>query len=334
MKILVTGIAGFLGSHLQDYLIQEGHEVHGIDNLTGGYLRNVHEQTTFHLADLSNDKYIDTIFSGHKFDVVYHLAADATEGRSQFTPLHCTKNNLYSFVNVLKASIKHEVPRFVLTSSMSVYGRQAPPFNEDLPRDPVDVYGVNKASMERILEIMAGVHGFDYTIIRPHNVFGERQNMADPYRNVAAIFINRLLAGKNIYVYGDGEQERAFTYVDNFTPYLAKAAFLDTTKGQIINIGPTEAFTINQLAQAICKEVGCEFKPTYMPDRPTEVKHAYCTADKAERLLGYKTTVGFEEGIARMVVWARELGYQEPKYLESLEIINDRTPATWKDKLI
>ena len=334
-RTLVTGVAGFLGSHLQDALLAEqGYDVFGIDNLSGGYARNINPKTHFYNIDIVETEEVKKTIEAIQPEIVFHLAADATEGRSQFTPINCVKNNLLGFINILTTSINNNMKRFVLTSSMSVYGNQKPPFNEQMRRNPVDIYGQNKTAMERILEIMADVHGFKYVIVRPHNCYGERQNMADPYRNVVGIFINKCLKGEQFYIYGDGEQQRSFTYIDNFTPYFVKTAWQNNVVGEIINIGPTEAFTINDLGAAICEEFDIPFDPIYLPDRPTEVKYAYSTKDKAEKFLGYETTVSFKEGIKRMIEWAKTLGPQKFQYLEDLEIVSDVSPLTWRKELI
>jgi UDP-glucose 4-epimerase len=330
MKILVTGNAGFMGSHLAEALVKQGHEVWGMDDLSGGFKRNVHNDGQQFYKDIS-DKDVYDMVSSLKPDVLYHLAADATEGRSQFTPISATRRNLMGYMNVLTGAIDGGVKKVILTSSMSVYGDQTPPFSEDMERKPADVYAVNKTAMERATEILSSVHEFDYTIIRPHNVFGERQNIRDPYRNVVGIFMNRIMRGLPPIIYGDGKQTRAFTHIDNFTPYIIQCMTNENTNGEIINIGPIEEYTINHLAETVLESFGSDLKPIHYPDRPLEVKHAYCTADKAERLLGYKTTTSFETGIKRMAEWAKELGPQELIY-QDLEIVNDKTPKTWSER--
>jgi len=224
---------------------------------------------------------------------------------------------------------------------MSVYGAQKPPFSENLEPKPEDIYAISKSAMERATKIMSKVHGFKYTIVRPHNVYGPKQNLADPYRNVVAIFINCLLRNKNFYIYGDGEQKRAFTYIDDFTPYFAKTGFSKKTDGEIINIGPQEEHSINELAAQILKAFGFDknhiprhLLPKYLPDRPQEVKLAYSTDEKAKKLLGFKHRFSLEEGIKRTVEWAKKIGPQEPHYMEALEIETSKTPKTWKRKLI
>jgi UDP-glucose 4-epimerase len=200
---------------------------------------------------------------------------------------------------------------------------------------------VAKTAMEEATEILAKVYKFEYIIVRPHNVYGPRQNLADPYRNVIGIFINCILNNKNFYIYGDGEQKRAFTYIDDFNPYFVKTGFLASVVGEIINIGPSQEYTINQLARIVLKtffpdgRVPRHLQPKYLPMRPQEVKEAYCTNTKAKKLLGYRTSVSLEEGVRKMVVWAREIGPQKFKYLkEGLELETKDTPLIWSKRLI
>jgi len=340
-RILVTGAAGFMGGHLVDALIDAGHEVFGVDDMSGGFWRNVHPKCEFTRLDLrqklATRSYVDQV----RPEILFHLAADATEGRSQFTPVTCTERNLMAFLHTLVPAVSHGLRKVVLTSSMSVYGAQPPPFDEEMPTEPEDIYGVSKAAMEQATQLLSMVHGFAYTIIRPHNVYGPRQNIADPYRNVIGIFVNALLNDKGFYVYGDGEQRRAFTYVDDFTPYMVRAGFDPQTNGEIINIGPREEVTINHLADLVLalfynsESIPDHVRPQYLPPRPLEVRDAYCTDDKARRLLGYRTTIDLEDGVQRMIQWAKALGPQKPRYMEEgLELTTDETPVTWTKRLI
>lgn len=330
-KIMCTGVAGFIGSHVQDALIKKGHTVIGIDNMSGGFWRNINPETTFEPIELCDSHSVERIFKKYKPEIVYHLAADATEGRSQFTPLSATRNNLLASVNTFTSAIRNGAKKIIFTSSMSVYGDQKPPFDESMETRPVDVYGVNKAATEKILQILCEVHGVDWLILRPHNVFGERQNIRDAYRNVVGIFMNRIMHHKSPLIYGDGKQVRSFTYIDNITPCFIKA--LDVSK-KIINIGPIETQTINHLSQVILTAFDSPLRSESVADRPREVKYAHCTNDEAIKYLGYKTKVSFEEGIKRMVKWAKELGPQEMVYLDNLELVNSKTPITWQERLI
>lgn len=342
MRILVTGAAGFMGSHLVDYLIkQEKHEIFAVDDLSGGYTDNVNPKAHFTILDLRNRKKTEKYVSEVKPELLYYLAADASEGRSQFTPISSTERNYLAYMYTFIPCIKYGLKKVVVTSSMSVYGAQKPPFSERLAKKPEDIYGIVKAAMEDATEILSKVHNFNYTIVRPHNVYGPKQNLADPYRNVIAIFINCILNNKHFYIYGDGNQKRAFTYIDDFTPYFVQTGFKDSCNGEIINIGPKEEYTINELAEVVLDvffptgNIPKHLKPRYLPMRPQEVKEAYCTNDKAVNLLGYKTTVPFREGIKKMIAWAKSVGPKKFKYLEyGVELATKDLPKTWSDKLI
>ncbi len=340
-RILVTGAAGFMGSHLVDLLVSQGHDVFGVDDMSGGFWRNVNPHSSFTKLDLRHKEQVATYIDEVKPSLIYHLAADATEGRSQFTPVTCTERNLMAYLHTLVPATRNGLRKVVLTSSMSVYGAQTPPFDEEMPTMPEDVYGVSKTAMEKTTQILSKVHGFDYVIVRPHNVYGPRQNIADPYRNVIGIFINSLLNGKGFYIYGDGEQRRAFTYIDDFTPYIARAGFDEGCNGQIINVGPNDEVTINKLAELVLDRfydggpIPDHVQPKYLPPRPMEVRDAYCTDDKAARLLGYHTTIDLQRGVQEMIGWAKQLGPQTPRYMEEgLELTTAETPVTWTKRLI
>jgi len=342
MRILVTGAAGFMGSYVVDSLVSRGDcEVYGIDDLSGGYESNINAKSNFTKLDLRDKQKTATLIEKIKPQLLYHLAADASEGRSQFTPISATERNFLAYMYTLVPCIRSGLKRVVLTSSMSVYGAQKPPFSEDMRRAPEDIYGIAKTAMEESTEVLSKVHGFEHVIVRPHNVYGPRQNLSDPYRNVIGIFINCLLNKKNFYIYGDGNQKRAFTYIDDFNSYFVECGFSDKVVGQIINIGPAEDHTINELADIVLshffpnRNIPGNLKPKYLPIRPQEVVEAYCTNEKAKQLLGYKTTTNLTEGVAKMIVWAKTLGPQQFRYLpDGLELETPDVPTTWKDKLI
>jgi len=234
-----------------------------------------------------------------------------------------------AYANVLVPVLAGGVKKVVLYSSMAAYGDQETPFDEAMPRQPVDVYGVNKKAMEEMTEILAEVHEFEYTIIRPHNVFGERQSLQDPFRNVIGIFMNRLMRGEPLYVYGDGEQQRAFSYIgDSLPAFLRAAEMTPELNGQIINVGGKTPITINRLVELVSAEFDQQPEVIHLPDRPREVKNAYCTWEKSERLLGYEERFGLEEGIRRMADWARARGPQ-PWREESLELPSEKAPSIW-----
>lgn len=331
-KILVTGGAGFMGSHLSDYLVKQGHDVVVLDNLSGGRRDYVNPRAQFIHCDLrSREACVKAV---ENVEIIYHLAAHAAEGQSVFAPTYTTETNLIGFLNLLTAAISKDIETFVFTSSMSVYGTQPElPMREDHPRQPQDPYGITKAACEQLLEIYEELFDFNYVILRPHNVYGERQIMDFPYRNVIAIFMNRIMQGKPPIIYGDGEQERAFTYISDCTPYVAESAFIDQAYGEIINIGSEEVVTINKLAEIVLEKMGSDLRPIKFPPRPSEVKFAYCSSAKARRLLGYETTTPLEVGIERMAKWAKEQGPQPFRYWNWKDFeIKKKVPTVWKDK--
>lgn len=333
MKIFISGVAGFLGSHLADAMIKKGHHVVGCDNLIGGYLDNVPEKVEFYQYDCI---YLNSMKKITKdVDIVYHCAATAYEGLSVFSPYLITKNIYQITASILTAAISNNVKRFVFCSSMARYGENKVPFTEDMKPRPQDPYGIAKVASENLIKSLCDVHGIEYTIAVPHNIIGPRQKYDDPYRNVAAIFINRMLQGKQPIIYGDGKQKRCLSFIEDCISCLEKMAFQSNVKGEIINIGPDEEFiTINHLAKVIAKILDFDLNPIYMEDRPQEVKLATCSSDKARRLLQYKTRYTLEQGLREMIEWIRERGTKPFKYHLDLEILNNRTPRTWKEKLI
>lgn len=334
MRIVVTGNAGMIGSHLADHLLKEGHTVFGLDNLSTGLKENISDGIKFYKIDLRKRDMVNFVMKIIHPDIVFHLGAFPHEGLSQFCPNLITENNLNASMNLLVASIREGVKRFVFTSSMSVYGDQVAPFDERYPRDPVDIYGVSKAAFENSLEIMSKVYDFEYSIIRPHNVIGPRQALHDPYRNVVGIFMNRLLQNKAYYIYGDGEQKRAFSFVKDLIPVLARCGFDSASKNQIFNVGADKAYSINELSTLLLKISGKSIKPIYIDDRPQEVDDAWCNNDKAKDVLGFEDSTSLEDGLKEMWAWAQSVGYKEPKYLPFLELVNEKTPSTWTKKLI
>ena len=330
MKILVTGSAGFMGSHVAHKLCDDGHEVFGADNMSGGNEENIDlYKQKFNRVELKRQKEVGSYIRYVEPEVIFHLAATAREGASQFSPLQMTEDNLNAYMNVLISAIKtKKLKKVVLFSSMAVYGSQVPPFSEDMRREPDDVYAVSKAAMEQNTEILSEVHDFNYTIIRPHNVFGKNQCLRDKFRNVIAIFMNRIMRNEPIYIYGDGNQKRAFSYVEDSLGCYVKC-LSDKVNGETINIGGKVDITVNVLAEKVIKAMGVKgWKIEYLPDRPCEVKYAYCSYKKSEKFLGYKESIGLDKGIEIMAEWAKKQGAQEWTK-ERLELYNNKTPKTW-----
>jgi UDP-glucose 4-epimerase len=330
-RILVTGSAGLVGSHISDKLTRLGYDVLGVDNLSGGYLENT-KNHQFLVCDLRFKNEIDDLISYFKPKYVYHLAASAREIGSLFQPVFSTENNLLSYINLLNACIKNKFYKMILFSSMAVMGDQTPPFSEEMERKPEDIYAINKAAMEKSTECLSDIHDFNYTIVRPHNIFGERQ-ICDSYRNVFRIWANKILNGeKQINVFGDGEQTRAFSYIDFSLPCYIRC-LEDFTNGQIYNIGGIKPITLNEAAKLTLKVMGVEdsVKIVHLPPRPKEVKHAYCTYEKSVKELGYKEDDSLENCLRKMADWCKKIGPKE-WFDEPLELENDKTPEIWRKK--
>ncbi|HUO50634.1 MAG TPA: NAD-dependent epimerase/dehydratase family protein [Candidatus Paceibacterota bacterium] len=331
--IFITGVAGFLGSHLAEHFLKQGHRVIGCDTLIGGYLDNVPAGVEFHTVDCNDRAGMLAITRG--VDIVYHTAALAYEGLSVFSP-HLVADNIFSgSISVMSAAISNKVRRFVHCSSMARYGTQPKvPFTEDMTPLPQDPYGIAKYAAELVLKNLAQVHGIELVIAVPHNIIGPRQKYDDPYRNVASIMINLMLQGRQPIIYGDGMQMRCFSFVGDVVTPLTKMATESHVVGETINIGPDEEFiTINDLAKMIAKLLDFNLQPVYMPGRPQEVKHATCSADKARAMLGYKTTTSLEDGLSSMIEYIKLRGTKPFHYHLELEIVSDKTPRTWKDRL-
>jgi UDP-glucose 4-epimerase len=333
MKIFITGIAGFLGSHLADRMLDLGHEVVGNDTLIGGYRDNVPKKAELYVVDCCDIEKMTYIMQG--CDIVIHAAATAHEGLSVFSPSFITKNIFEASVATISAAIQNKVKRFVYCTSMARYGNQPHPFTEDMSPRPVDPYGVAKVAGEDVLKIRAETHGMEWNIAVPHNIVGPRQKFDDPFRNVMSIMANRNLRGLPAIIYGDGNQTRCFSYVADCINCLEKMALDPKVVGEIINIGPDDGtITIKELAILVAKETGFEGEAIHMPDRPREVKHADCSADKARWLLQYETKTTLEKSIQETVAYIKKKGPREFDYSYPVEIINEKTPKTWKDRLM
>lgn len=333
MKVFISGLAGFLGSHLADTLLAEGHEVVGVDSLIGGNLDNVPEEAEFYQVDC---RYLNSMVKYMRgCDVVYHTACTAYEGLSVFSPHLVTQNTFQITSTLLSAALQNGVQRFVFCSSMARYGEQETlPFTEEMVCRPQDPYGIAKYAAELLVRNLCSVHGMEYTICVPHNIIGPRQKYNDPFRNVASIMINLMLQGRQPIIYGDGEQKRCFSFVRDCVYCLERLGFQQDVAGEVFNIGPDEELvTINELAVLIADLLGFDLDPIYVPERPQEVKLATCSADKARQRLGYRTTVPLRQGLEEMAEAIRRRGPSKFRYHLELEIVNERCPRTWTDKM-
>jgi UDP-glucose 4-epimerase len=327
-RVLVTGGAGFIGSHLVDKLISASYKVSVIDDLSGGKTININPKSKFYKTDLRNTEIASKIIKKIKPEIVFHLAANAAENKAQFSPVDITSRNWNTFINTLVPSILSGLKRIVFTSSIAVYGSQQTPFKESDKPEPEDLYGISKLAIEESLKILSKVHKFEYVISRPHNVYGPRQNMNDPYRNVVTIFMNALLKKKAYYIYGDGQQRRCFSYIDDVVDALIKCGF-DDVSGMIFNIGADKDYSINQLSAVIQQISDINIPPIYLEDRPQEVKVAISTHTLAKKYLHYKDKTLLLEGIKATWEYAKKMGYQKPKF-DKVEIDNPLLPKNWR----
>jgi UDP-glucose 4-epimerase len=339
-NVLVTGGAGFIGSHLAEYLLKSGYNVVVLDDLSGGFVENVDAITSsaegagekrgpiFVHGSILNHELVNFLFAQYKFTYVYHLAAYAAEGLSHFIKRFNYQNNLVGSVNLIDAAVNYGTKCFVFTSSMAVYGSSQVPMSESMTPAPEDSYGIAKAAVESELAISRAMFGLDYVIFRPHNVIGPRQNIGDRYRNVVGIFMNQILKGLPMPVFGDGEQMRAFSYIDDIVPTIAKSPTVAEAIGNVFNIGGDTPCTINQLADIVAQAMGCEKKVTHLEARH-EVKLAFCSHDRVKQVFGDRPLTSIEQGVRLMSEWAKKHGARESKPFQGIEIAKN-LPASWR----
>ena len=332
-KILVTGVAGFLGSHLAEKLSELNHEVIGVDNMSGGYKDNIPKKVKFFNFDCCDLKRMTEVMKG--VEVVYHCAATAHEGLSVFSPYEIGKNNFLASVSIFSAAISNKVKRIIFCSSMARYGSQETPFKENMLPKPVDPYGISKVAAEDVLKNLCELNNIEWVIAVPHNIIGPKQKYDDPYRNVVSIMINRMLQKKAPIIYGDGEQKRCFSYIDDCLACLIPMLEQKNLNREVINIGPDEEFvTINKISEICSNITGSNLEPIYKKNRPREVKHATCSANKARKLLNYKTSTDLNTGIKKTFEYIKKRGAKPFNYHINIEIKNELTPETWLNREI
>jgi UDP-glucose 4-epimerase len=323
---LVTGGAGFLGSHVVESLVGRGESVVVLDDMSGGFAANVPLGVTLVRGSILDVPLIASIFREHRVQRVYHLAAYAAEGLSHFIRRFNYQNNLIGSVNLIDASVNHDVECFVFTSSIAVYGRNQLPMHEDLVPSPEDPYGIAKLAVEQDLHACHEQFGLPYVIFRPHNVYGERQNIGDKYRNVIGIFMNQIMRGEPMTIFGDGTQSRAFTYAGDIAPVIAHAAFRSEAFGEVFNVGADRPYEVRVLAERVAAAMGVEPQIQYLEAR-NEVTHAYSSHDKVRRYFDCPPETPLDEGLRRMAAWARQVGARTSQSFGEIEIPRGLPPS-------
>jgi UDP-glucose 4-epimerase len=328
-RALVTGGAGFIGSHLVDYLIDAMQfDVVVLDDLSGGFTENINPRAKFVNGSITDHALIDTLFRENHFDYVYHLAAYAAEGLSHFIKRFNYTNNLIGSVNLINASVNHKVKCFVFTSSIAVYGSNQVPMIESLTPQPEDSYGIAKFAVEMELKVSHELFGLNYVVFRPHNVYGERQNLGDKYRNVLGIFMNRIMQGQDVVVFGDGEQKRAFTYVKDIIPGIACSATMERAYNQVFNAGADQPWSVEDLAKLVMAAMGKSVSIRHVEERK-EVKVAYSDHSKFNRIFPDTTYTPLTRGVELMAAWAKTAGIRRSKDFENIEIA-EGLPSVWR----
>lgn len=330
-KALVTGGAGFIGSHVADDLIAMGMEVVVLDDLSGGFRENVNPKAEFVKGSVTDHRLLRSLFAKHKFDYVFHLAAYAAECLSHFIKRFNYENNLIGSVNLINESVNCGVKCFVFTSSIAVYGKNQLPMTEDMVPNPEDSYGISKLAVEKELEISKRMFGLDYVVFRPHNVYGERQNIGDKYRNVIGIFMNQLMQGKPMTIFGDGRQTRAFTYIRDISPIIAGCVGKPEAMNKVFNIGSDKTYSLNQLAEIVGRAMGAPGAQVTHLQAREEVQHVYASHDRLAKVFGYEERFPLERGVGLMAEWAKITGSKKSKEFGNIEI-EKNMPESWKPK--
>ncbi|MEI6752109.1 MAG: NAD-dependent epimerase/dehydratase family protein [Paludibacter sp.] len=328
-KALVTGGAGFIGSHVIDHLINDGIQVVCLDDLSGGFVENVNSKAEFINGSIIDVELVNMLFEKHNFDYVFHLAAYAAEGLSHFIKRFNYENNLIGSINLINASVNSNVKCFVFTSSIAVYGPNQVPMTESTVPMPEDPYGIAKYAVEMDLKEAKSMFGLDYIIFRPHNVYGNRQNIGDKYRNVLGIFMNQILTGQSLTIFGDGEQTRAFSHIDDVAPVIAKSVSRSECYNNVFNIGADIPYSVNTLAKVVSDNMGVECKINYL-DARKEVVHAYSSHEKVQKLFGDLIQgISLEKGVNEMTDWVKNHGAKESVKFKGIEVFKN-LPPSWK----
>lgn len=326
-KVLITGGAGFIGSHVSRECLKLGFQVVVLDDLSGGFKENIPEEALFVEGSILDHALLEKLFKQHQFDYVYHFAAYAAEGLSHFIKRFNYENNLVGSVNLINESVKNKIKCFVFTSSIAVYGSQKPPLHEDLFPQPEDPYGIAKFAVEQELKVTHELFGLPYLIFRPHNVYGEFQNLGDKYRNVVGIFMNQLMQGKELSVFGDGSQTRAFSYIGDMASIMASSVFSTEHHNTIFNIGADQEYSVKELANAVIEAMELKSELRHLPER-VEAKHAYSDHKKIKKAFGDQQQTDLKTGLKKMAIWAKKTGIKSSTKFEGIEI-QEKLPPFW-----
>jgi UDP-glucose 4-epimerase len=327
-RVLVTGGAGFIGSHVADALLARGHDITVLDDLSGGFRENVPAAVKLVSGSVVDHALVDRLFAERRFEHVYHLAAYAAEGLSHFIKRFNYTSNVIGSMNLLNAAINTGVQTFVFSSSIAVYGSAPPPMSEEDVPSPEDSYGIAKYAVEMELKACHALFGLNYVVFRPHNVFGPRQNIGDPYRNVVGIFMNQILQERPMTIFGDGTQTRAFSYIDDVAPMMAEAIDTPASWNQTFNIGADQPYSLLELAHAVAAAMGVVPRIEHMEPRH-EVRHAHSSHAKARRVFGDRVHTPLDDGLAHMAAWVRAQGARCSAPFEGIEITR-QLPAAWQ----
>jgi UDP-glucose 4-epimerase len=330
-RALVTGAAGFIGSHVADACLEQGMDVVATDDLSGGFVENVPAGATWIEGDLRDAGFVASLWGDGPFDYVYHLAAYAAEGLSHFIRAFNYRTNLEASMHLVNQAVTHEAKRFVFTSSIAVYGAGQVPMTESLTPQPEDPYGISKYAVEMDLAAAHEMFGLDYTVFRPHNVYGERQNISDRYRNVIGIFMNNVLRGEPLPVFGDGSQTRAFSHVADVAPVIARSPLVGAAANQVFNVGADQAHSVLELAHVVAETFGVEPDIVHLPAR-NEVLHAFSDHTRIREVFGEDEPIALRDGIARMADWVREHGARAPvDFVGEIEVAKN-LPPSWAQR--
>lgn len=331
-KSLVTGGAGFIGAHVTNHLLEMGHHVLVLDDLSGGFKENVNPKAKLVVGSINDYPLLEKLFAEEKFDYVYHLAAYAAEGLSHFIKRFNYNNNVLGSINLINQAVLHKIKCFVFTSSIAVYGKGQLPMREELTPMPEDPYGIAKYSVEMDLKVTHEMFGLNYIIFRPHNVYGEYQNLGDRYRNVVGIFMNQLMQGKPLTIFGDGTQTRAFSYIADVAPYIAKSVNIKEAYNEVFNIGGDNDYSVKELAEEVIKVMGVT-QPIRFLEARNEVQHAYSDHSKIKKVfkVNESSFTNLSEGLQKMAGWAKNAGIKKSKKFDNIEI-TEKLPKVWLEE--